>query len=152
MTSSASANTSAPAKPNSIPRSQKIKIIRDTILAENITAEELSLPYTYDIIAICTAIRSFPIKITPTKLTIIITLASLPLTQQQLLALTQCEQSSLSHILTELRDQRFITKQIKTPASESYFTLTDQGKQLFNLFHQHYFKAVDTLSHLQKIH
>lgn len=150
MTSSNSANTSDPAAANTaMTRQQKLNIIRNTIHQENFTPEELTLPPTFNLLAACAALQSFPIKITPNKLIIILALSSLPLTTPQLQLLTGAEQSTLSHIFADLKDQGFITTQ-KHPRQHSTHTLTPQGKQLFHIFTQHYFKTIDTLTTLKK--
>ena len=131
-------------------REQKLNIIRNSILEENFTSEELCLPHTFDIVAICSAIRTCPIKITTTKLTIIILLSSYALTQQQLLTLTGCEQSNLSHIISDLRAQGFIDKSSSPHATTCTFSLTPQGKQLFTLFLKHYYATVTQIANLHK--
>lgn len=150
MTSSNSANTSDPAAENSaMTRQQKLDIIRNTIRQEQFTPEELAIPPTFNLLAACRALQTFPIKITTNKLIIILALSSLPLTTHQLQLLTGAEQSTLSHIFTDLKDQGFITTQ-KHPRQHSTHTLTPQGKQLFHIFTQHYFKTIDTLTTLKK--
>lgn len=146
-TSYHSAEKSAPAE---LTREQKLNIIRNTILEENFTSEELCLPHTFDIVAVCAAIRTCPIKITTTKLTIIILLSSYALTQQQLLTLTGCEQSNLSHIITDLRAQGYITKSSSPHATTCTFSLTPQGKQLFTLFLKHYYAVITQVANLHK--
>ena len=130
-------------------RQQKLNIIRTTIQQENFTAEELSLPPSFNLLAACTAIQSFPVKITTNKLIIIIALSSLPLTTPQLQRLTGAEQSTLSHILTDFKNQGFINTQ-KHPRKPSIHTLTPQGQQLFTIFSKHYFKTIDTLTNIKK--
>lgn len=135
---------------DSIPRQRKIDLIRTLIRQENITPEEIDIPHTFDLLAVCTTLASFPIKITPTKLTILLALGSTEMTQQQLQALTACEQSSLSHTLTSLREQALITRSDTHYLSRRLFSLAPQGRQIFNLFIKHYYRSVDSLAEIQK--
>ena len=135
---------------DSIPRQRKIDLIRTLIRQENITPEEIDLPHTFDLTAVCTALSSFPIKITPLKLTIMLALGSNQMTQQQLTALTGAEQTTLSHALASLREQGYITRSNAPILAQRLFTLAPQGSQIFNLFIKHYYTAVDALAAIQK--
>lgn len=148
MTSSHSENTSAPAAATPLSRQNKLNIIRSVIAEERFSPEEIGVPSSFDIIAVCSALRSFPIQMTITKITIIIALASVPMTQSQLQDFTSAEQSNLSHILTSLRESGYITKE--SSAVKAKIHLTPSGKNVFTMFLRQYYHAIDAMSQIVK--
>ena len=145
-TSSASANTSTTAAAESQNRNLKLNYIRTLIRQENFTAEELLLPQTFDLISLFAAIRSCPVKLSSSKLIILTALFSHPFTRQDLYLITGADQTTISHNLTDLLDQGFITKHRRTPANTSTYSLTPNGITIVQTFHLHYFKTLDAIT------
>ncbi len=131
---------------DSLPRQRKIDIIRATIRKEKITPEEIDIPHRFDLLALCVALFSFPVKITFNKLTVLLALACNEMTQSQIQSLLGCEQSTLSHIMADLLSQGFVTRNDASTRPLRLYTLAPQGKQIFDAFIHNYYKAVDYLN------
>lgn len=150
MTSSPSEKNSVAAPTDSISRQRKIDIIRSTIRQEKISPEEIDLPHRFDLLALCVALSSFPVKISFNKITVLLALACNQLTQQQIQSLLGCEQSTLSHIMTDLLSQGFVTRNDASARPLRMYSLAPQGKQIFELFINNYYKAVDYLNNIKE--
>ena len=135
---------------DSISRQRKIDIIRSTIRQEKISPEEIDLPHRFDLLALCVALSSFPVKISFNKITVLLALACNQLTQQQIQSLLGCEQSTLSHIMTDLLSQGFVTRNDASARHLRMYSLAPQGKQIFELFINNYYKAVDYLNNIKE--
>lgn len=127
-----------------LPKENKLHICRHLIAQEQFTPEQLSIPAAWDIVAVCIAIQRYPIQLSLLKIVILHLLSRQPYTRQDLQTITHANETRISHSLTELKEQNFITKQQQR--QHAPYTLTTSGLQLLHLFHLNYFKVLTALT------